>query len=433
MLLLLTMACLGKDRPPDVVLVLVDTLRADALGVAGAPHPSTPFLDLMAREEWAAFSQAYACSSWTLPSTVCLFTGQLPWEHRVVRDSKSEHLYGRLGPEVPTLASALRAQGYRTGAFVNNTFMAPEFGLGSGFQTYDYVGASNEEHRRADQTVADALAWLDQGEGPALLVVHLMEPHADYTPAPEDAGRFTGGPSPTLGPLPLGTERVVSWMMGRATPTPEEQRYVRAAYQEEVLAVDRATQALVEGLRARGRWQNTRFVFTADHGEELWDYGGYEHGHTTRSAVTHIPLLVAGPGVKAGYNNSVVSHVDMSNYLLNGSGAVGQAAAGGPVAERVAISQDTLYTPQQVSITDGRRRLLIQLDTLQAALYGVDAQGLDTEVLSNDPARRAEGEVLYRTLVQIRGGLEPTAPVNPSLIEDSDTFENLRALGYIQE
>lgn len=438
----LMMACTGADSPstpadpaptpalPDVILVLVDTLRADALGFAGAPHPSSPFLDEQVRTRWAAFAQAYACSSWTLPSTACLFTGRMPWEHRVVRSPQNFYEYGRLDPSLPTLASQLSARGYRTGAFLNNTFMAPEFGLDAGFDHYDYIGASNDEHRRADTTVQAALAWLDQAPGPALVVVHFMEPHYDYTPPEADRGRFTGGPSPTLGAAPLGPERVKAWMRGEL-PTPEERAYVRAAYQEEVLAVDRATQALVEGPQARGRWDNVRFVFTADHGEEFFEYGSFEHGHTTRSAVTHVPLLVYSAGVVPGVNNVVVNAPDVTNFLLNGSGVIPDVAQRGARPERVAVSQDTLYTPQELSITDGQRRLVVQMDGLQARLYTLDASGLEGELVSDDPQRRAEGEGLFNTLMRVRGGLEPTAPFNPSRVYDAETFEQLRALGYV--
>ena len=149
--LLALTACkwLHEDRPPDVVIVLVDTLRADGPSYAGNPHPTTPNLDALVSGEATWFSHASAGSCWTLPSTTTLLTGLYPWQHRVIRTMRDMELYGRLDPAVPTLGSAFHDRGYRTAAFVNNAFLAPEFGLNRHFDLYNYEGADSNSHRSA--------------------------------------------------------------------------------------------------------------------------------------------------------------------------------------------------------------------------------------------------------------------------------------------
>ncbi|MCB9761172.1 MAG: sulfatase-like hydrolase/transferase [Alphaproteobacteria bacterium] len=436
-LLLLLLACTCSSRKPDapdVVLILVDTLRADALGYAGNPRPATPQIDALVAAEATWFSRAYACSSWTLSSTTSLLTGTYPWTHGVVRAADNPDQFGRLGDALPSVATTLGQRGYRTGAFINNAFLAPEFGLNQGFGTYDYQGADPRDHRSAQATVDAALAWIDAAPTePAFLLVHLMEPHFDYAPPATHAGMFSAGLPHALPGPPFGDQQMVRWLNRIDVPSVSDQAYVRAVYDEEVRVVDDAVAALVAGLRARGRWADATAVFTADHGEEFWDYGGFEHGHTTRSAVTRVPLWVKAPGVPAGRNDSVVDHVAVHALLTTGGGPVRALAEQGTLdPDRVAFTQDILYGPQQVGAVDRDRRLLVHLDTGTAELWGLDAEGREVEALHLDPARRAEGQGLVDALTAQRGGWAPTPARNPRLVEDAETFEKLRELGYLE-
>ena len=121
---------------PDVVLVIIDTLRADRMGFAGHSRPTTPHLDAFtAQATW--FSRAYAASSWTLPSTATLFTGVLPSEHRVVHDYRDPELFGSLEDRFETLAEHLRSAGYRTAGVVGGPALVPELGVAQGFELYE--------------------------------------------------------------------------------------------------------------------------------------------------------------------------------------------------------------------------------------------------------------------------------------------------------
>ena len=186
-------------QPPDRVMILVDTLRWDALGYAGQVLPTSPALDALALEA-AWWERAYAPSTWTLPSTASLLTGLYPSQHLVIHDHHQPEQFGRLRESIPSLATTLKAQGYRTGAFVNNAFMAPEFGLQQGFDRYDL----------------DIAPPRDRGGGtgsaraePAFLLLHLMEPHADYE---RGHGISVASPraSPTAGSCPWARPASVS-------------------------------------------------------------------------------------------------------------------------------------------------------------------------------------------------------------------------------
>ena len=131
---------------PDIILIVIDTLRADRLGIYGHDRPTSPNIDALARNgTW--FRRAYAQSGWTLASMTSLLTGQLPHQHRVCRDAVQTDRFGSLPEPETTLAESLTSAGYRCGAVVNNTFLAPGFGLNQGFDWYDYQGATNEQIR----------------------------------------------------------------------------------------------------------------------------------------------------------------------------------------------------------------------------------------------------------------------------------------------
>ena len=431
---LLLAACTHESKP-DVVLVLVDTLRADAMHYAGQPRPTTPRLDAFVQTEAAWFSRAYSATSWTLPSTVTLLTGLEPWEHRVVKSKMGRDDYGRLLPHVPTTASRHRGQGYRTGAWINNAFLAPTFGLKEGFDVYSYEGAALTGHRTARETVDQAIAFLNESEDPAFLMVHIMEPHADYDPGEPFKGTFVPGLPGSL-PYPLGEELHVGWMVGmdrqgnRMAPTSEEQDLVRAMYHEEVLATDAAIGVLLDALKARPGWDDTVVVITADHGEELWDYGRYEHGHTLLEPVIHVPLIVKGPGIEPARNDSVVGQREVWEFLTTpGTGELADLATTGTQTGRSQCHQGIIYGPQQAGVVTDNQHLIAQLEPdTRFYVFDLDAQYREvvppTEVQASNP--------LVQRLVECRGNLEITHPVDPQPIADSETFQQLRNLGYVE-
>lgn len=271
----------GSPRP-DVILVTIDTLRADALGFAGNARVQTPLLDRLAAAG-RVFTDAHAHSVVTLPSHTNILTGLYPYQHGVRENSGF-----KLSPQIPTLATWLHDAGYATGAFVGAFPLDARFGLDHGFDRYDdhYPLGSDPERfemaeRRGDEVVAAARTWWnDHAAGPRFLWVHLYDPHAPYLP-----------------------------------PEPFASRYRDNAYLGEVAATDSYLEPLLGPLLAGGA-RPAFVVVTADHGESLGEHGELTHGIFCYESTLKIPLLLWGDGVPAGRDDRAAWHVDVVPTVL---------------------------------------------------------------------------------------------------------------------
>jgi len=442
MLLSLLLACSSAPpeppAKPDLVLVVVDTLRADHLGVYGHKRPTSPTMDRLA-EEGMWFSRAYASSGWTLPSMASLFSGLYPHQHLVGRLTFRGTEFGKLDASVTTVAESLGARGYRSGAVVNNTFMAPAFEMAQGFESYDYQGATNTKHRSAKETVDLGMAWLDKAGGPSFLVLHFMEPHLDYEATAPHLGAFSKG-NPAATQINLGD--LVGKSHRNTVPDPAVQEFVRQRYDEEILHVDDAVSYLVDQLKARDRWAGSIMAITSDHGEEFWEHGGFEHGHTLMGELTRVPLIVSGGALRSsGRVDAVVEHVDLVQGLLHSAGAEPPAAAAGTSLWKIAngtatdhdntaLSENILYGPPKVSIVDANARLEFDFTSESGTLWGVDPDGIERRRLGPD-LRAQAGERLSAAIKKKRGSLKPIDGVGGVSIADHEMFMQLQSLGYI--
>ena len=434
---------------PDIVLVAVDTLRADHLGAYGYPRPTSPNIDALAAKG-TRFHRAYAQSGWTLTSFTSLMTGLYPHQHRVGRDPYDVSKFGRLPDEVTTLAEVLKARGYRTKAIVSNTFVAPEFKLNQGFDTYDFKGATNDQHRLAPEAVAEALEWLSSSEEPAFLWLHLMEPHLDYMPPETQQGQPVKGTFWTGEVPPAFVERdgIVMNFPPRPDPvTPAAEAaldYVVARYDEEILATDIALGTFFAGLESRPRWDRTHVVFTSDHGEEFWDHGGFEHGHTLYGELTRVPLIAVGPGVEAGgVVTTVVEHVDLFQGLVALAGGERPAGSSGEdlyaIARerpdergRASLSGNCLYGPPRISLVNDTHRLVLDQHRQAAEAWVVAADGSELLRLEGEAQRQVALPMLAE-LERRRGTLDPLESVAGPQVPGSETFSQLAALGYLDD
>jgi arylsulfatase A-like enzyme/Tfp pilus assembly protein PilF len=269
-------------RGADVVLITVDTLRADAVGFAGNRLVSTPTLDRLAAAG-RVYADTHAHNVVTLPSHTNILTGLYPFQHGVRENSGF-----KLPASVPTLATYLRRAGYATGAFVGAFPLDARFGLGAGFDRYDDAfprGSNPDEYRfaerRGDQVVKPALAWWRSERGHRrFLWVHLYDPHAPYDPPEPFASRFKAHP-----------------------------------YLGEVTAADSFLEPLVAPF-LEGKEPAALIVFTADHGEALGEHGELTHGLFAYEATLKVPLVVWGPGVPPGRDLRPARHVDIVPTVL---------------------------------------------------------------------------------------------------------------------
>jgi arylsulfatase A-like enzyme/Tfp pilus assembly protein PilF len=389
----------------NVLLVTIDTLRADALGCYGG-RASTPHLDRLAARG-ARFDFAHSHAVVTLPSHASVLTGRYPYEHGI-RDNTGY----RLSPTESTLATLLKPQGFATAAFVGGFPLDKRFGLNAGFDTYDDALAGSaaddmDRERRADKVVASAIGWIDRQRGKWLAWVHVYDPHAPYHPPDEWAARFKEDPY-------LGE---VSW-------------------------TDFALGPLFDRLRREAR--RTLIVVTADHGESLGDHGELTHSLFAYEAVLRVPLIVAeiDPGRGDAARGVVVTnsarHVDLLPTVLD---AVDVRLPESPVAPAGASLKESIegrggdrssyFEAMTAAVTRGwapLRGVIVgrekYIDLPIVELYDLSADPGERTNLASERAQRTE--VLHNTLK-----LFNTAPPARAAQETPETLERLRSLGYI--
>jgi arylsulfatase A-like enzyme/Tfp pilus assembly protein PilF len=405
----------------NVLLVTIDTLRADALSAYGGPA-ATPALDRLAADG-VRFDFAHAHAVVTLPSHASILTGLYPFQHGI-RDNSGY----RLAATTATAATMLKEQGYDTAAFVGAFPLNARFGLNAGFDVYDdrvretqAPAEFNMPERPATTVVALARDWLrsrraphpapsTQHPAPWLMWVHVFDPHAPYQP-----------------------------------PPPFNQRYASQPYYGEVAATDAALAPLLDDVRASG--QPTIIVATGDHGEALGDHGEESHGLFAYESTLRVPLIITeyphaddrgrGPDTRGEVSSAPARHIDLLPTLLD---AVGQRAPAGlpgrsllPAAERLGHGSprpsyfeamsgvlNRGWAPLSGVLVD--REKLIDLPIAERYDLAADP-GEGTNLAGRSPE-------IDRTLTLVLQGMKPVRP-GERPPEDAATASELRALGYV--
>ncbi len=393
-----------SDR--DVLLITIDTLRADALGVYGGPA-ATPNIDRLAADG-IRFDAAHAHSVVTLPSHASILTGLYPFAHGI-RDNSGY----RLRPGVATLAARLRARGYATGAFVGAFPLDARFGLDAGFDVYDdrYPSARASEltmpERPAATVAAAATRWIGEQRGPWFAWVHLYDPHAPYAP-----------------------------------PPPFDRQYASDPYAGEVASVDRALEPLLEAVRRRGR--PVLVILTADHGEALGGHGESTHGLFAYEDTLHVPLIVSATDA-ARRTRSLSSaitarHIDIVPTVLDSLGAPADARLPGrslldAVADRgtplpsyfeaLTASLNRGWAPLTGVLLGSEKYIRLPIPEL----YDLEADPRETKNLLPRAAGRAATLDALLLHLEAQGG----ASANPDAphAETAETRRRLASLGYV--
>lgn len=426
-------ACAPRDDWQSVVLIVVDTLRADHLGTYGYARPTSPNLD-----RWSArgtvFETAQAPSPWTLTTFGSLYTGRLPSAHHAGTYAleEGERKFWSLNVELPTLAERLGEQGVVTGAVINNSYLSPRFGIARGFRTYDTEAGESTRFRRADEVVERALAWLDnQGDARTFLTIHLFDPHLSYDAPPPFRGRFTGD---ATGPRRVDIEEIRR-LAREGGEVAEE--FLPAAYDEEIAFVDAQLGRLFEAFTQRGLFDRALVLFTADHGEELFDHGGFEHGHTMYQELLRVPLIAWGAGVERRRIDTPVTLLDVYPTVLEALGVgvpeglrgvslvpvlTGRAAP----PHRTLFAERTLYGEELRAAVDWPWKLIERPSDGKLWLYDLETDGSELRDLAARHPRITER--LRRRLREV--AREATPPAEGVEL-DSATREQLRALGYL--
>ena len=370
----------------DIILITIDTLRADSVGYAGNARVKTPFLDSLAARG-IVFSNAHAHNVVTLPSHVNILTGLYPWQHGV-RDNAGFVL----DPKFPTLASMLHDKGYATGAFVGAFPLDARFGLNHGFDVYDDnygKGAASTDfiiqERPASAVLDAATKWWSANNGrKRFLWVHLYDAHAPYRPPP----RFTN-PDPYLG---------------------------------EIESVDDALSTQLAPLIGN----DTLVVVTGDHGEARGDHGELTHGLFAYESTLKVPLLVAGGGIAHRIEPGYVRHIDIAPTILSRAGAEASHDMRGASLLDAIGNRDSYFEALSASLNRGWAPLtgVIHNEDKYIELPIAELYDLPDEQHNLRDERRRDVDAARQLLASMHGGV-----VRKEV--SSEEAAQLRSLGYV--
>lgn len=431
---------------PNVLVLLVDTLRARDLGCYGARPSPSPTLDGLAASG-RLFEQAIAQAPWTLPSVASLFTGRHPSSHGVVggqrvtaKDGGYDADRAFLADAVPTFAEEASRAGITTMAVATNALVSHRTNLSRGFETFVELDWAKERRGwpPADEVNATFLEWLAANRARRFLAyLHYMDVHDPYTPAPSLRPPPPPGVRPTIAEGNVSDFAVrINEHGGEALPAVEVD-YLHRLYDAEITGWDGALARLLAGLDRAGVRDSTVVVVTADHGEEFQEHGMLSHRPHLYDECVHVPLVVVGPGVRAGRVATQVQGIDLFPTLAALMGFRVPAGLHG---------QDVLATPASrpafVETVKGRTRTRVETPLVAVRVPGwklVEAPALGEHELydlAHDPAERhdvfaesAEGRRLAAAIAEWRAGLvAPPASSGPH----PDVVEKLRELGYVE-
>lgn len=445
--MILLLACSASMPPgdparPDIVLVSIDSLRADHLGSYGNPRQPSPFLDRLAAEG-TRYTRAKASSPWTLPSHVTMLSGVWPTEHGVIEDTLA------IPPDLRWLPAQLQAAGWATAGFVATVYVSKTYGFDRGFDRFEDFGireADNLDHPvRADRVVDEALAWgREQGGKPAFVFLHLYDVHYPYLPPEPYNTRYDKA----------GTRKSTAYKKYdyylKNTLGQQRLEHLGAQYDECIAYVDDQLARFAAG------WSRpVRFVITADHGEELGERGSWGHAHTLYPEVLDVPLIVTGTG--PAVDGTLPGTIDVATRIA--------ALAGIPWAARDAaqpfLMETSRFDTARIGILDGARRLDVDLrhnrrelfeDPAERVVVATEAPDLEQKLWGLMPERfTAQGPVttdgflyqggklgpveagrfgVYPADATVTGGTRDQAQPRAEL--DEQTRQSLEALGYQQ-
>jgi arylsulfatase A-like enzyme/Flp pilus assembly protein TadD len=390
-------------RSAPVILVSVDTLRADRLPAYGYAAVDTPNLDIL-RKDSVLFENAYSHVPLTLPSHATLFTGVLPPVHGV-----RDNIGYRLGNSPETLAGFLKKQGYATGAAISSIVLSGKTGVGRGFDFYEddvepaEIGQSLGRVQRAgDATAARLSEWLrEKRDAPVFAFLHLFEPHSPYDP-----------------------------------PAPYRNRY-KSLYDGEIARTDEILGDFLQDLKERDLYDRSVILFLSDHGEGLGDHGEEEHGVLLYREAIHVPLFLKLPGSRRG-GESVAAPVALTDIFPTVARLLGLPAPaglpgvslterlGGAAAPARRIYSETLYPRLHLGWAD-----LASL--VDERYHYIEAPRPELYDLAADPGEKKDlASGLPPAFRSLRAELSRLPrPLQPPGASDPEQVAKLAALGYI--
>lgn len=420
---------------PSILVLVIDALRADRLGINGYPLPTTPNIDALAAES-ANFRTAIAHSTWTKPSIATLMTSLYPSQHgihRVADGPEDELRTDVLHEGLVTLAERLQQGGYATGGSVNQVHLQKRFGFAQGFDFYN-----DRRGRNAFRLNRDLAGWLETlpAGQPFFAYLHYLDLHWPFTlRLPENEGAF--GPTEMKNTPPAGGRQVPAW--GAELDDEDDLRALIARYDHEVAYTDAGVGDLVERLKSAGLYEDTLLIITSDHGEAFLEHDQMGHAFAPHEELVRVPLVLRQPLAMrrvSGPIDDLVGLIDLMPTLLEIAGLEPEPAAEGR-------SFAPLLRPRQL----GERALFMETYDAIAArtathkLIRYAGGGHEAYDLVADPGEQhsldgscgAPCSELNEQLVEFRARmLASVFAADPDSVElTEEEIEELRALGYL--
>ena len=411
--------CSLEPMPRNVILISIDTLRADHLGLYGHYHDTSPRLDEFS-EKAVIFDNAVAESSWTLPTHVSMLSGLHPSRHRVVRRNQ------RAPDEMLLLSEVLHDNGFQTLALVGGGFVSARRGLAQGYDTFDLDrGDFPDVLEKAQQQ----LTSLDP-ERPFFAFLHTFDVHCPYSAPKELEGIFQ---SP--GAEPTETKGRCSLKYIRDELTPGQALYVADRYDEGIRAMDEALGSFFDFLEAEGLLKDTIVVLTSDHGEEFLENGRIGHGWGLQHEVLDIPLIIRSPGGRPKRSATPAALIDVMPTVLDlpglevVNGTVTESNSSRPLVSGLEAHRGR-FSFRQASLVLGRYQLIVDRLERTRSLYDLEvAPGQREDLSAAHPEEKARLEAeLWEFLRDSSRTAMPTAPAGPLTQEERARLE---ALGYL--
>jgi arylsulfatase A-like enzyme len=433
---------------PNLILVVQDTQRRDRLTPYGHERDTSPNLaELAARG--TVYESAYATSSWTWPSTASLLTGMQPAQHGVLSEAAC---YVATGLDL--LPEVLQRAGYRTAGFSGSRIILPSLNFDQGFERFD---SFRGEFKKSGGLVPRALEWIEEHRDQRFFVyLHLVDTHAPHRPRPEDLAAL-GAKRPDdwsedlfqdyTQRLGRGEGRADDGSLDPSRVVPDAHRaWLGDLYDASVRSGDFWLGRLARRVRELGLEDTTVIAFTSDHGEELFDHGKLEHGHTLYGELVGVPLVVAGPGFAAGARVATpVSNRHLATTFAHLGGARLDAVADPLDLSRDEVERTLLFSTEHGVWRDGPRRRLYGLRRGDWVLhFAPDLFGGESGErlfrLDRDPRELTDVAAGNPDVVRdLRERIESTIAVleeqrtHPGRAADAETMRTLGEIGYIED
>lgn len=370
----------GRTHKPNVVLIVLDTLRGDRLSCMGYNRPTTPHIDAIAAQG-TLYTHAFSSCFWTLPAHASLFTGL----HPLQAGATSETLH--LPEEDMTVAEVLSAGGYRTAAFVCNSWVSKERGFGQGFS--EFVEMWRRENQVSQDSTAGSMetlavdkmeTWIDgaaKDGKPFFLFANLNGVHLPYRPAPEYLQKFVANRGHDLKRVIELSQITSGWshLVGQTPLSDEDYRIINDLYDAEVAWADALVGRVAAAIDRAGIADNTVFIIMSDHGEHLGEHDKIDHMSTMYDPALHIALVIRyGAAFKAGTrNDTLVSIVDVAPTILSLCDAADRAPQLNPGVTSLA---NPARAPEPFVLA-GNERPLTGIQLLKSRYPGYDYNAID--------------------------------------------------------